>query len=374
METDWICLFIELTKGPSLGKNEFQSQPAFNNKGSIWQDPDTVHGNTMELNSTNSPFSPTKWNSVKSTKSPLYATVGYNFMPTSGVSTIYQGDIYERVVLDYLIPGLCVFGLVGNLLNIYILAKKISEGINNLEKGATFGLIALASSDFGFCFFTILSSFVPKSNMVFERKSLSYFMTVYGSYYIDTFIKTSTAFTVILTLGRYYAVCYPMKARHSMKWWYTVLGLILSVLFWFCFHIPLIWTVQTKIAKCHDAWTNVTQTFYIITPGEFSIDYKLARIMTFLWATIGFFIPVCILGYCNYKLVISLLASCRLHNYSVRWQSRGTHASSHNQQMALKVAEDHGNEAVTPKVEHVQVSEGFTTSVHQSCFRPIRCF
>ncbi len=334
MESEWICLFIELTRAKPLAHNA--SQPVLDFKEPIWPDLDTVRGNMPEWNATYKLDSGNKTTSITteqsayignytagSTKPPLLATVGYNFLPTSGVSTIHEGDIYERVVLNYCVPALCVFGLIGNVLNMYILAKRISEGINNLEKGVTFGLIALATSDFGFCFFTLLSSFALKNLMVFENKSLSYFMTVYGSYYINTFIKTSTAFTVILTVGRYYVVVYPMKARHSMKWWYTVCALIISVIFWFCFHIPLMWTVKTQITECHDALTNSTQTFYIITPGEFSVNNKYARTMTFLWAIIGFFIPVCVLGYCNYKLVVSLLASCRLHNYSVKWQRGG---------------------------------------------------
>ena len=39
--------------------------------------------------------------------------------------------------------------------------------------------------------------------------------------------------------------------------------------------------------------------------------------MTYIWAVTGFFIPVSILGYCNYKLVASLIVSSRLRSNSL---------------------------------------------------------
>ncbi len=237
--------------------------------------------------------------------------------------------------LGYIIPSLCIFGLIGNILNIFILVKKILEGVSNLEKGSTVGLIALAASDFGFCFFTLVAAFVPNNQMLFEGKSLSYYMAIYGSYVINTFIKTSTAFTVILAVGRFYAVCFPLRARQFLKYRYTVIALVLSVLYWFCCHIPLTWTVEVQSAECPSKSSKMTVTVHYIVPGEFSQNTTLAMTMTYIWATIGFFIPFCILAYCNYKLVTSLIASCRLRHNPEYMTSDGSSSHTNDHQRSL---------------------------------------
>ena len=152
--------------------------------------------------------------------------------------------------------------------------------------------------------------------MLFEGKSLSFYMAIYGSYVINTFIKTSTAFTVILSVGRYYAVCYPLKARQFLKYSYTVIALVFSTLCWFCFHIPLTWTLEVMTAQCPSTSSKMTVTVHYIVPGRFSENRTLAMAMSYVWASVGFFIPLCILTYCNYRLVNSLIASCKLRHHS----------------------------------------------------------
>ncbi len=177
-------------------------------------------------------------------------------LPLTGAEDASRANLYEVVVLQYLIPALCMFGLFGNGLSIGILSKRLTEGVSKIERGSTLGLIALAGSDFGFCLFTFFSALVPNDDIIFERKSLSYFMAIYGSYVINTFIKTSTAYNVILSIGRYYAVCYPLEARQYLKDKYTIVALIISAIFWFCCHIPLTWTMKGITTTLLTEWVN----------------------------------------------------------------------------------------------------------------------
>ena len=217
-----------------------------------------------------------------------------------------------KIVMLY--SGLCIFGIVSNILNIVILVKKISEGIDNLERGATVGLAALAVSDLGFCIFSLIESFVPQHKVIFPGKNLAYFMTLYGTFAINIFIKTSTSFTVVLAVSRYYAVCFPMKARQYMRCGHTVIAIISSAIFWILLHLPLLWTWDVK--KVHCSIQNKEQTAYYLLEGEFSTNKTLETTMTYIWACIGFFLPVAILAYCNYKLVRSLQQSSRLRRNS----------------------------------------------------------
>ena len=238
-------------------------------------------------------------------------------LPLTEDEVVPRAKLYEVVVLQYLIPALCIFGLFGNGLSIGILSKRLTEGVSKIERGSTLGLIGLAGSDFGFCIFTFFSALVPNDDIIFENKSLSYFMAIYGSYIINTFIKTSTAFTVILSIGRYYAVCFPLEARQYLKDKYTIVALIISAIFWFCCHIPLTWTMEGITTECLHEYSSDVITIHYVIPGKFTRNRALAMTMTYIWAVTGFFIPVSILGYCNYKLVASLIVSSRLRSNSL---------------------------------------------------------
>ena len=48
---------------------------------------------------------------------------------------------FEFIILRVVIPVLCVFGLVGNLLALIVLLHRINEGIELLEKGSLIGMI-----------------------------------------------------------------------------------------------------------------------------------------------------------------------------------------------------------------------------------------
>ncbi len=227
-------------------------------------------------------------------------------------------DLLETTekIIDHIVQGLCSFGVLTNILNIVILIKKIREGIDNLERGATVGLIALAISDLGFCVFSLTESFVPQQTMLFSQKTLSYFMTLYGTFAINIFIKMSTSFTVVLAVGRYFAVCFPMKARQYMRCGHTVIAIILSAIFWILLHLPILWTWNLHTVDCSGYGPNLGYFYMLESSGEFSTNIKLQITMTYIWAVVGFFIPVAILGYCNYKLVRSLQLSNRLRRNS----------------------------------------------------------
>ncbi len=215
---------------------------------------------------------------------------------------------YEFVVVSIIIPCLCLFGIIGNLLNIFILMKKVKEGTDNLETGATVGLIALAVSDLTFCLCTLVATFVPGSQMIFKTRNLSYVVVMYWNYAQNVLIKTSTWFTVVLAMSRYFAVCYPMKARQHLRCSHTVWGIVLSALFWISFNLPLLWIFDVEKVDC-SAVSETLGSYYVLVVGAFHTNLRLKIAMEYSWAVVGFFIPVAILAYCNYRLVLSLRAS-----------------------------------------------------------------
>ena len=69
----------------------------------------------------------------------------------------YHWGYYEYCNL-IIIPSLCLFGILGNLLNLFVLARRMREGVDNMEKGALVGMIR-----YNFMFITLLTFYMTGS-------------------------------------------------------------------------------------------------------------------------------------------------------------------------------------------------------------------
>ena len=179
-----------------------------------------------------------------------------------------------------------------------------------MEKGAIIGMIGLAFSDFMFCFVTICDTFTLQNQMIFPRRNVTYFLTISREFLQNTLIKTSTCLTVIMAVGRHVAVCYPMKARQYMRPCHTSLAMLFSFVFWLLLHIPLLWTWEVHDIQCPHPQSNVNIIY--LDFGIFVADRILRITFTYIWALLGFFVPVIVLAYCNCRLIQSLRLSRKL--------------------------------------------------------------
>ncbi len=184
---------------------------------------------------------------------------------------------------------------------------QVREGVDQMEKGAIIGMVGLALSDLCFCFVTICEAFMPQKQMIYRSKTATYALTISREFVQNTLIKTSTCFTVIMAVSRHVAVCYPMRARQYMRPCHTSIAMALSFLFWTLLHIPMLWTWETEDIQCSP---DVTIT--LLDVGVFVTDRTLRIVFTYIWALLGFFVPVVILAYCNWKLIQSLRLSRKL--------------------------------------------------------------
>ena len=174
-----------------------------------------------------------------------------------------------------------------------------------MEKGATIGMVGLALSDLLFCLVTLGDTFLLEESMYYTERDMSYFFRIYGNYFQNTLIKLSTWFTVIMAIGRFAAVCYPMRARQYMRPCHTVVAILFVTCLWSVIKLPLLWTWNVRVLNC-------SQDLYILDMGSFATNQTLKKTCTIVWASFGFFIPVFILAYCNVRLIHSLHISKRM--------------------------------------------------------------
>ncbi len=179
-----------------------------------------------------------------------------------------------------------------------------------MEKGATFGLLSLAGCDLIFCVFTIFDTFYlgDPTMITYPERNISFYLNIYGAFIQNILIKTSTSFTVIMAVSRHAAVCYPMQARQYIRLRHTISAIIVSFIFWILLHIPLLWSWDIMTISCP-----MQGKLTILIIGEFVRNKAFHMSFTWLWAILGFFLPVIILAYCNVRLILSLRRSKKFH-------------------------------------------------------------
>ena len=75
----------------------------------------------------------------------------------------------SRLVTEVLSPAVCLFGVIGNALNLVVLTRRrLQHSMDGLERSVRFGLVALAVSDAVFCFIYLLATFLLPPRAKYE--------------------------------------------------------------------------------------------------------------------------------------------------------------------------------------------------------------
>ena len=159
----------------------------------------------------------------------------------------------------------------------------------------------LAVSDFIFCGVTLLYTYVAQYKWIFTSNDFALFLGMYGLYFQNLTIKTSTWLVVILALYRHAAISFPVTAKQHLTALNTLYAVIACFLFWILLYLPMLWSWNVSEVHCPES-----SNLYVLYPGEFGRNTQMRQAFTHLWAVLGFIIPVIILAYCNIKMIISL--------------------------------------------------------------------
>ena len=215
-----------------------------------------------------------------------------------------ENKIYQKiedVLLSKVAFSICVFGVIGNILNIWILTHKgLQSSMGRMEKFAHTGLISLAVSDMMFCVLVLPLSHISVHDYYttnpYDFKSL---YNQYQNALINTFLLSSTMLTVTMAAGRYFAIVHPIRARQFIGM--TCARRIISLVFVFCivFNIPRFWKFQMTEIQC----TTSGQRYYFRQDGAYK-QFEVPYLATYF--VIGILIPLILLAYCNIFLVKAL--------------------------------------------------------------------
>lgn len=215
-------------------------------------------------------------------------------------------NLVDFVFLQIVIPMLCSFGLVGNVLNVIVLSRgRMKAAMSSaIERSSRAGLIGLAVSDMLCCSSSLVVDLFGRERTLFFPYDPRLYVLVYGPYFQNTFIKTSTWLTVLLAVERYLAICRPIHARYMVDARTTRAAIFFTFVLAGLLELPTIWTYAIIHFDCKES----TQ-FYMVDQGPLVTERHLKTIFTYVWAALGFLAPAAVLIYCNVHLIGALRRS-----------------------------------------------------------------
>ena len=217
-------------------------------------------------------------------------------------------DMVKNYMISVVNPSLCIFGLLGNILNVFVLTHgriKVTLGCS-MERSAHTGLVALAVSDMLYCATAFCDGLLNRRQTAFESLPGLY-VQIYGPYLQNVFLHTGAWLTVIMAAGRYAAICRPLQARCLVNTRVMRTAVLSSFVVWIVLDLPRIWTYEIVSIDC----IRPEFTYHILDHGQLVLNDRFKMALTYIWAILGFLLPVVTLSYCNFYLVKALRESLR---------------------------------------------------------------
>ena len=203
----------------------------------------------------------------------------------------------------------CTFGIVGNILNLFILTRQqLLQYMDRMEKSANIGLVALALSDLMFCIAAIPAAYLTWMRcMTDQHKVVWLYVRVYSISVINMFFMISTWLVVAMAISRYIAVCHPLRARETISVTKTRLTTV------------VIYILSALMTGPHFAQNIIKKgdnDVYVFVKwgkvGYYQLERAIAVYVRWVWPVFSDFIPFVILAYCNACLIWKIRHSDRM--------------------------------------------------------------
>ena len=175
---------------------------------------------------------------MQSNEAPTEAPSGFKVEGNLSNTTVSQGihaaeESWDLEMISHwiIIPSLCVMGFLGNSITVIVLAYRLNEKVEMIEKGSIIGMTVLAITDCAFCLLTLYGTLAKESNMIFDSWNLVLCYKLNGNFVQNVLIKTNTFITMIMALYHLMAVVYAMKGGQILKPVYPFVGICAGFVF-----------------------------------------------------------------------------------------------------------------------------------------------
>lgn len=167
----------------------------------------------------------------------------------NGTNFESKSQIGGEILYAYVIPITGMIGILGNCLNLFMLAKRLKlTQSESLERRAICGLVGLAIADMLFCIGTLPAFRWEGPKYPFHSKNFYFYWSTYlGPYYNEVWLKSSTWLTVVIAGTRYLAICHPLRASFLLSRISIKLQMICIPIIWSVFLIPVTYSVRDEM-------------------------------------------------------------------------------------------------------------------------------
>ena len=136
---------------------------------------------------------------------------------------------------------------------------------------------------------------------MFDKLTFRLVYHTYSNSVINMILLCSTWLTVTLALGRYLAVCYPIRARELFGVAFAKRSLFGVVCCCILFNLPRFFEFYVAQIKCDDG-----ETMYFTYYGYMKSNFVAYNIYTWIYFIFAILIPFMALVFCNWHLACAL--------------------------------------------------------------------
>lgn len=217
-------------------------------------------------------------------------------------------EIFEDIIYQCIVVGICAFGLLGNIVNMLVLSRKsLTRTMERMERSAHYGLMGLAVSDALLCASVLPTAYVGIRVFGFYGYDFRILYATYSHAVINTFILSSTWLTVTMAVSRYLAICYPLHARLFIGRRFAITSLV--IVFGSCalLNIPRYFASEILSLPCQDGGS-----FHMRMPGALARNRTFNDAYNWIYFIVGIIVPFLLLAFCNVNLIRALHVSMRM--------------------------------------------------------------
>lgn len=266
------------------------------------------------FNSTTTPFNITyeittqSENEASSWMEDLLPTFAYTHAPAAKQAQPSLSHNVEDFLNGRLIVFICVFGVIGNILNLIVLTRKgLQKTMDRMERSAHYGLVALALSDTLCCLTVLPHAWVDKTKFAFKQRNFDLYYVIYENGIINTLIMSSTWLTVAMATSRYLAICHPLRARDIVGMTFAKVTLVVVFLVCIVLNLPRFFLNTTDTIPCQGGWS-----VYFINSGYLKKRPQLEYAYMCCYSVVGILVPLILLAFCNVNLIRALRHSMQM--------------------------------------------------------------